>query len=36
MGLPLIPEMRAVRNAFAEAVARGEAGHKKNPTPARR
>jgi enoyl-[acyl-carrier protein] reductase II len=31
MGLPLIPEMRAVRNAFAEAVARGEAGHKKNP-----
>ncbi len=31
MGLPLIPEMRAVRNDFAEAVARGEAGHKKNP-----
>ena len=31
MGLPLIPEMRAVRNPFAEAVARGEAGHKKNP-----
>jgi enoyl-[acyl-carrier protein] reductase II len=31
MGLPLIPRMRAARNAFAEAVARGEAGHKKNP-----
>jgi enoyl-[acyl-carrier protein] reductase II len=31
MGLPLIPVMRAVRNPFAEAVARGKAGHKKNP-----
>ena len=31
MGLPNIPSMRAVRNEFAEAVARGEAGHKKNP-----
>jgi enoyl-[acyl-carrier protein] reductase II len=31
MNLPIIPSMRAVRNEFAEAVARGEAGHKKNP-----
>ena len=31
MGLPLIPTMRAVRNPFSEAVARGEAGHKRNP-----
>jgi enoyl-[acyl-carrier protein] reductase II len=31
MNLPNIPSMRAVRNEFAEAVARGEAGHKKNP-----
>ena len=31
MNLPNIPAMRAVRNDFAEAVARGEAGHKKNP-----
>jgi enoyl-[acyl-carrier protein] reductase II len=31
MHLPIIPSMRAVRNEFAEAVARGEAGHKKNP-----
>lgn len=31
IGMPLIPTMRAVRNAFSEAVARGEAGHKKNP-----
>ena len=31
MNLPNIPAMRAVRNEFAEAVSRGEAGHKKNP-----
>jgi len=31
MNLPNIPAMRAVRNDFAEAVARGEAGHKRNP-----
>ena len=31
MNLPIIPSIRAVRNEFAEAVARGEAGHKKNP-----
>ena len=31
LGLPLIPTMRAVRTPFAEAVARGEAGHKRNP-----
>ena len=31
MNLPNIPSMRAVRNEFAEAVARGEAGHRKNP-----
>ncbi len=31
MGLALIPRMRAVRNPFAEAVDRGEAGHRKNP-----
>ena len=31
MGLPLIPEMRAVRTPFAEAVARGEAGQRNNP-----
>lgn len=31
MGLPIIPTMRAVRTPFAEAVAKGEAGHKKNP-----
>jgi enoyl-[acyl-carrier protein] reductase II len=31
MGLPIIPTMRAARTPFAEAVARGEAGHKKNP-----
>lgn len=31
MGLPVIPSMRAVRNEFSEAVARGEAGHKRNP-----
>jgi hypothetical protein len=31
MNLPVIPSMRAVRNEFAEAVARGDAGHKKNP-----
>jgi enoyl-[acyl-carrier protein] reductase II len=31
MGLPIIPAMRAVRNDFAEAVSRGEAGHKRNP-----
>jgi len=31
MGMPLIPRMRAARTPFAEAVARGEAGHKKNP-----
>lgn len=31
MNLPIIPSMRAVRNEFAESVARGEAGHKKNP-----
>jgi len=31
MNLPNIPSMRAVRNEFAEAVARGDAGHRKNP-----
>lgn len=31
MNLPIIPAMRAVRNSFAEAVSRGEAGHKRNP-----
>jgi enoyl-[acyl-carrier protein] reductase II len=31
IGTPMIPSMRAVRNPFSEAVARGEAGHKKNP-----
>lgn len=31
VGLPLIPSMRAVRNDFAEAVSRGEAGHTRNP-----
>ena len=31
MGLLIIPTMRAVRTPFAEAVAKGEAGHKKNP-----
>ncbi len=31
MNLPVIPSMRAVRNAFAEAVSRGDAGHKRNP-----
>lgn len=31
MGLPIIPRMRAARTPFAEAVARGEAGHRKNP-----
>ncbi len=31
MGLPLIPSMRAVKNDFADAVARGEAGHRRNP-----
>jgi len=31
MNLPVIPSMRAVRNSFAEAVARGEAGHRRNP-----
>jgi enoyl-[acyl-carrier protein] reductase II len=31
IGLPVIPSMRAVRTPFAEAVARGEAGHRKNP-----
>lgn len=31
MGLALIPQMRAVRNPFAEVVDRGEAGHKNNP-----
>jgi enoyl-[acyl-carrier protein] reductase II len=31
MGLTITPIMRAVRAPFAEALARGEAGHKKNP-----
>lgn len=31
MNLPIIPSMRAVRNDYAEAVLRGEAGHKRNP-----
>ncbi|GGC89916.1 NAD(P)H-dependent flavin oxidoreductase [Chelatococcus reniformis] len=31
MDLPIIPRKRAVRTPFAEAVARGEAGHRKNP-----
>jgi NAD(P)H-dependent flavin oxidoreductase YrpB (nitropropane dioxygenase family) len=31
MNLPIIPSMRTVRNEFAEAVGRGDAGHKKNP-----
>jgi enoyl-[acyl-carrier protein] reductase II len=31
MNLPIIPAMRAVRNEFADAVASGEAGHKRNP-----
>jgi enoyl-[acyl-carrier protein] reductase II len=31
MGLPVIPAMRAVRNEFADAVSRGESGHKRNP-----
>ena len=31
MNLPNIPAMRAVRNAFSESVARGEAEHKPNP-----
>ncbi|OAI44205.1 hypothetical protein AYO38_09985 [bacterium SCGC AG-212-C10] len=31
IGMPLIPSMRAVRNEFADAVFRGEAGHKRNP-----
>jgi enoyl-[acyl-carrier protein] reductase II len=31
MKLPVIPAMRAVRNPFAEAVAKCEAGHRRNP-----
>lgn len=31
MDMKLIPVMRAAKTPFAEAVARGEAGHKKNP-----
>lgn len=31
MGMTLIPAMRAVKTPFAEAVMRGEAGHRQNP-----